>query len=143
MQLYLYSSHVSSWHVQEQLYFYYKTDRTLRSFRLALTVYHANTIKKNTVIPWNKQKYSLMQDAQINTRFSICKLIFAYTRSFLLQTDVPDASSQLLSVPQFSQCVECHRVTDWTTRNKQRYSICHCSHNFVVKLGVVSVNHSD
>lgn len=83
--------HVPSWRTQEQVFFYYITDRTLCSFHLALTVYHADAIHANTVIPWyisnQFYKFSLIQDAQINTSFSVCTLTFAYASSFLLQTD--------------------------------------------------------
>ena len=58
---------------------------------LTFAVYHVHTIHKITVIsPYTSNqlhKFPLIQDAQIDTCFSIFELIFAYTSSFLLQTD--------------------------------------------------------
>ena len=79
---------VPSWRAQEQLL---QQPALSILFRPTLTVHHVHTIHKITVIPPytsnQLHKFPLIQDAQIVTRFSICELIFAYTSSFLLQTD--------------------------------------------------------
>ena len=116
-------------------------------FHLKLVVYHVQTTHNITVIPSytsnQLHKFPLIQDAQIDTRF------FNFWANFCLYRFLPLANWMSFLVP----LLRCHQLLNFldvlnviaslmATRHKRHYRSCHCCHNFIVELGVVSVNHS-